>query len=364
MKTTQLRNLSVGLLFLIAGTSIAQAQILHDKNAVKELKRDMDLIYNADFKQAHKLYDSISKSYPDSPVVFLLHGIITYWENYPLLSTSPLHNSFENDMRRSISMAQNNSNPEFASENLLSNLCARGMLLTYYSANNETMKVISLTTSTYGHIMKVFNSTYDYADLYYFSGIYNYYREAYPEKHPVYKYVAFPLRHGNMKLGLKELKIAAQNSIFLEAESNAQMALIYTSMERNYEQALYFSKLNYEKYPCNKAFEFSYLQNLLMARHYDQAEKLLRAVSTDNLNTYFKAQLSILNGILQEKKYGDSSRAEIYYTQGIDSLSPYGAYADDYTEIAHAGLKNISQAKVNKEIIRINRSLSPNFAGF
>ncbi len=283
MKTTQLRNLTVGLLFLIAGTSMAQAQILRDKNAVKALKRNMDLIYNADFKQAHKLYDSISKTYPGSPVVFLLHGILTYWENYPLLSTSPWHNSFENDMHQSISLAENNSNPEFASENLLSNLCARGMLLTYYSANKQTMKVISLTTGTYGYIMNVFNTSYDYADLYYFSGIYNYYREAYPEKHPVYKYVAFPLRHGNMELGIKELRIAAENSVFLEAESNAQIALIYTSMEHNYEQALYFSKLNYEKYPRNKAFKFSFLQNLLLARHYDQAEVLMQTVSKENL---------------------------------------------------------------------------------
>ncbi len=71
-----------------------------------------------------------------------------------------------------------------------------------------------------------------------------------------------------------------------------------------------------------------------------------------------------MNGILQEKKYGDSQRAETYYIQGLDSLSPYGAYADDFTEIAHAGIKNISLAKMNTDIIRINRSPSTNFAGF
>jgi hypothetical protein len=354
----------VGVLLLVSSTLHLNAQLLQNKVAFSAVKQNIDLIYNADFKHAHLLFDSIKKTYPGSPIVYLLHGIMTYWENFPLLSTSAAHISFENDMKQSIALSQKNSNPEFVSENLLSNLCARGMLLTYYADNNMTMRVIPLTTSTYSYLMRAFDATSDYADFRYFTGVYNYYREAYPEKHPVYNYMAFVLRHGNMEIGLKELKLAGKNSILLSAESYSRLSWIYLNMEHNYTEAMYYSRLVFEKYPRNEYYRFTYIQNLLLLQQYDQAEKLLIGVTKDSLNNYFKAQLQIFNGILQEKKYGNLNLAENYYNDGIRANSIYNAYGEEYIDHAKIGLRNISQAKVKKEIINSNQSKSINFAGF
>ena len=364
MKTKYVRDMAIGVFLLITSTLDLNAQLLQNKVAFSAAKQNIDLIYNADFKHAHLLFDSIKKTYPSSPIVYLLHGIMTYWENFPLLSTSAAHISFVNDVNHSIALSQKNSNPEFASENLLSNLCARGMLLTYYADNNMTIKAIPLTTSTYSYLMRAFDVASDYADLRYFTGVYNYYREAYPEKHPVYKYLAFALKHGNMEMGLNELKLAGKNSIVLSAESYSRLSWIYLNMEHNYTEAMFYSRLLFEKYPQNEYYKFTYIHNLLLVQQYNQAEELLSRIAKDSLNNYFKAQLQILNGVLQEKKYGNLNLAEKYYNDGIRAISIYNAYGEDYIDHANLGLKNISQAKVKNESIHSNQSKSINLAGF
>ena len=115
---------------------------------------------------------------------------MTYWENFPLLNTCPAKDSFEEDLRQCIKIAEKNSYPEHEAEYLLANLCARGFLLMYYSDNNLVMEVIPLATSTYKYMRRSFDFTSVCTDLYYFTGVYNYYRDAYPKAYPVYK----PLR--------------------------------------------------------------------------------------------------------------------------------------------------------------------------
>ena len=106
------------------------AQLLRDTSALNLVKEDVDYIYNLQFNHAREVYSKIIQSYPRHPIVFLLRGIMTYWENYPLLHTSPSHVSFEEDMRQCIELSETNDNPDYEAEYLLADLCARGMLLT------------------------------------------------------------------------------------------------------------------------------------------------------------------------------------------------------------------------------------------
>ena len=80
-------------------------------------------------------------------------------------------------MRQCIKLSETNNNPDYEAEYLLANLCARGMLLMYYADNDLIMEVIPLVTSTYKYLRRAFDFTSACTDLYYFTGIYNYYRE-------------------------------------------------------------------------------------------------------------------------------------------------------------------------------------------
>ncbi|MCE5348153.1 MAG: hypothetical protein LLG13_17960 [Bacteroidales bacterium] len=95
------------------------AQLLQDAAALNLVKEDIDYIYNLQFSNARKLYTEIIQSYPEHPIVFLLRGMMTYRENYPMLYTNPSHVSFEEDMHECIRLSENSINPDYEAEYLL-----------------------------------------------------------------------------------------------------------------------------------------------------------------------------------------------------------------------------------------------------
>jgi hypothetical protein len=335
-------------MFLFLGTITANAQLLQDSTTLNLIRKDIDCIYNQQFTEAQEIYLKIEKSYPGHPVVYLIRGIFTYWENYPLLTTNPAYSSFEKDLRECIQLSEKNKKTTYEAEYLLYNLCARGMLLKYYDDNNLVLQVIPLLTSSYKYLKQSFSFPNQCADLYYYTGIYNYYREAYPNVHPAYKTFARLFRSGNITNGLKELNNAAVDAVVLRAESYFTLTSIYLNFENNYEKALYYCKSLNEKYPANAIYRSLYIKNLLLIKQYNEAEKLIKASQKESENKFFQAQLFIFKGILEEKKYHDNKLAQQYYSIGITNLSHYGEYGNEFAAYAYFGLSRIADNKSEK----------------
>jgi len=337
-------------MFMMLGTSPSHAQIMRDSNSLELVKKEIDCIYRLQFTNADRIYTKIARMYPGHPVVLLLRGLSTFWKNYPFLQSNPAHISFEEDLRRCIRLSEKNRDPANEAEFLLANLCARGMLLKYYSDNNLTLQTIPLVSGTYKYLRRSFNYTQTCPDLYYYTGVYNYYREAYPQIYPVYKPLAMLLPAGNMETGLKQLHIAADKGVVLKAESYLLLSWIYLNFENKYEQALYFSKTLHDMYPDNMTYDATYIKNLLLMKQYDEAEKIIIKSSKGIENKFFQAQLTVFKGILQEKKYHDNTQAQEYYYAGINKAAPFGDYANEYTAYAYFGLSRISDAGNEKEM--------------
>jgi len=312
------------------GVTSVYAQILQDTRSLNLIKRNIDYTYNLEYNNAREIHSEISRLYPGHPVVYLLNGINTYWENYPMISTSVARDSFESDMHRCIRLCEDNKNTTNEAEYLLANLSARGMLLMFYADNDLIMEVIPLTISTYKYLRRSFDFNSVCTDLNYFTGLYNYYREAYPKAYPVYKPLALLFPGGDMEVGLKELQTAASNSVVLRAESYLLLTWIYLNFENNYPEALFFSKSIHELYPDNVLYLALYIKNLLLMRQYDEGEKLIIASPDEAGNRYFQAQLTIFKGILQEKKYLDNNLAQEYYKKGISDISNFGVYGNEF----------------------------------
>ena len=187
----------LGLALLVTSAPV-NAQILKDTAALNLVRKDINYIYNMQFDNARVVYTKIVRLYPNHPIEFLLRGLMTYWENYPLLHTTPAHVSFEDDMRECIRLSETKNNPDDEVEYLLANLCARGMLLMFYADNDLITEIIPLTLSTYKYLMRSFEFASVCIDLNYFTGVYNYYREAYPKMYPVYKSLAMMFPAGDI----------------------------------------------------------------------------------------------------------------------------------------------------------------------
>jgi len=353
----------IGLCLCLSAAPI-NAQILQDTTSLNLVKKNIDYIYNLQFNNAREVHSKINRLYPRHPVVFLLNGMMTYWENYPMLSTTSARDSFEEDMRRCISLCQSNKNSAYEAEYLLVDLCARGLLLMFYADNDLIIEVIPLTTGTYQYLRRSFDFTSVCTDLNYFTGLYNYYREAYPKAYPVYKPLALLFPGGDMEIGLKELQTATVNSVVLRAESYFLLTWIYLNFENNYSEASVYSKSLHELYPDNVLYLASYIKNLLLIRQYDEAEKLIIASTDETGNRYFKAQLTIFKGILREKKYHDNKLAQEYYKKGLSSISNFGGYGDEYSAYAYYGLSRISKAIGDKHSGKIYQKKAMELADF
>ena len=332
--------LTVFSLFFGIGTT--NAQILNDAKTMSLIKENIDCIYDFQFNKAEETYKKIQKSYPGHPVLNLLRGLQTYWQNYPIIAKTPAFKSFEKDMRECIQLSEKNNNSSYEAEYILHILCAKGMLLKFYDDNHMTMDVISLLTTSYSYYIDSFKLTNECADLQYYTGVYDYYREAYPKAYPIYKALVFLFPRGDMKKGLKELNFAAKNAVVLSAESYFILNFIYTNFENDYLTAIKYSKTLYEIYPNNLSYQVTYIKNLLFIKQYDVAEKLINASMEETKNKYFKSQLIILKGILYEKKYQNNNLAKNYYNTGISRISSFGTYGNEYAAYAYFGLSRIS----------------------
>lgn len=352
-----------GFLLFISSVPLS-GQLLQDSVALNLVKEDIDYIYNLNFKEAREVYPKIVSLYPGHPIVLLLKGIITYWENYPMLHTNTSHVSFEEDMRQCIKLSETSQNTDNEAEYLLADLCARGMLLTFYSDNDLIMEVTPLTISSYKCLRRAFNFSAVCTDLYYFTGVYNYYREAYPKIYPVYRSLALLFPPGNMETGLKELQKAALNSVVLRAESYSMLTWIYLCFENKYPESLYYCKTLCERYPENKLFLITYIRNLLLMKNYNEAEKLLSYRESAEGNKFFQAQLIILKGILQEKKHLDYNLARQYYNKGISDISLFGKYGNEYAAYAYFGLSRLSDGNDEKHTRKIYHREAMKLADF
>jgi hypothetical protein len=339
---------SIALSFCISYSAL-NAQILKDSASLHLVRAGIEDIYNFRFNEAENACKILNKVYPEHPVVYLLQGMIKYWKYFPLIPSSGVRTAYEKDLRKCIELCENKKSKTVEAEYLLANLSARGMLLLFYVDNNLSSEVIPLAISTYQYIMRTFDYTSAYNDFYFFTGLYNYYREAYPKVYPMYRVVAFLLPKGDRAKGLNELNIAATNSIFLKAEASLFLSSIYSSFESDFRKATDYSKSLHQLYHYNHQYLVLYIKNMFLIKKYDEAEKLIISASGQFAdNSFINAEITILSGLLHEKKYQNKKIAEQYYLRGIKALEPFGHIGNEFSAYGYFGLSRLSQNTVDK----------------
>jgi hypothetical protein len=313
------------------------------------VKKCVDNIYNFNFDGAAELSGKINESFPGHPVVLLLKGMTLYWENFPLLPSTPAGTLFENYLYKCISLCENRTDSSDYPEFLLANLGARGLLLEYFADNDISKNVFDIATSTYRYLRQSFDFTGAYNDFYFFTGLYNYYRETYPEAHPVYKVLAVLFPRGDAEKGLREMNTAAIKSVMLKAEAAFFLTHIYVNFENDYTKAGIYSRYLNTTYPQNEQYLALRVKSLLLMKNYDEAESIISDYGNELNNPFVKAQFEIFKGIIMEKKYNDREEAQRSYNKGIADIYPYISYGDEIAAYAFFGLSRIAGINNDKQ---------------
>lgn len=94
-------------------------------------------------------------------------------------------------------------------------------------------------------------------------GIYNYFAEYVPEYYPFIRPLMIIFPKGDRIKGLMQIKEAVNGAVYAKTESMYILAYLNITYEKNYQEAEYYSRKLYDKYPENPVFE-KYLYSSLV----------------------------------------------------------------------------------------------------
>lgn len=347
-------KISFTIVFLLISLSVcAQRSILNDQQTIDKIESAIDSIYNFQFDYTETIYKELKQKYPDHPLPSLFNAIRIYWQYFPVTPADSLGTYYVKSNTDAIKKAEallekDKNDPEA----IFFNLMGRLLLMQYYADNHESSKVVPHIRTAYKMTKKGFNLNDQIPDYLFTTGLYNYYREAYPEKHPVYKPFAYFFPDGDKKLGIKQLEKNWHNGIFLDAESLSFLVYISLNFEGNFSKSSLYTKELHRAYPNNPLYLSYRIRTLLLLHKYKKALPLITKLDTKySSNDFFQIMVYIYRGIYAEKKDRNLDDAEEFYQKAIGLSERYKPFIDSRISYAYFGLARIWENRNNQQSI-------------
>ena len=356
----QLSYFTMGLILSLGTARAVESQrrlppsLLLDTAMLRQIKGGVDDIYNYEFRDAEKVLAQLRVSYPEHPVTPFFEGLIYYWKYDPLIPEHTGSAEFEHAMEESWKLAgrmkeaERDPRPDQTDsmlriEGTFFELMARLLLVMYYADNGKASRAIGHLSTIYRDILQGFEMQQDYKEFYFVTGLYDYYRDAYPKYHPVYKPAAIFFRKGDREKGLKMLSYAARETDFMQAEASLFLAIIYINYENRPDSALWYVSRIHRKYPGNSSFLAFYAEMLLANRQYDKALEPIRELI--RLDGYYRMEGIVYRGMYEERSSGNAEAAYRDFELGLKLAEPYGEIAELNRAYAYMGLSRYYSAK-------------------
>ena len=317
-------------------------------------------MYNYEFKKADSIFRIIEDEIPNHPIVPFLEGLCIFWQNAPLNpNNSDAVNMFIKKMKKSAGLSDEvmKSRDDYIEGSFFS-LVAHAMQMMYYADNDQIINVIKHIPYSYRRVVKAFDLKDTFEEYKFFTGLYSYYIEAYPEAHPAYKPLLIFLHKGSRIEGLKELNWIANNSVFMKAEGLFFLHHIYLSYECNPQMALNYAEQLHELYPDNTFYLVHLIFNLFVVNDYEKAAELIPILEQQKISDGFAQMMELIfNGMIEEIVNRNYEVSEKLYKKGIEMAVEFNPRVDTYIALAYAGLSRIYEregmvklAKENKKI--------------
>lgn len=344
------------LFFLFfCSAAYAQQNILDREITVELAHKSLQHLYNLEVEESLRYAEKLKTLLPEHPAYPLLQALSIRWAEAPLDVKTEAYKVLQNHLFEALKASEkiletdnNNSEAKFLA------LASHGLLAMFYAEEGTYFKAASEAKSAYDYLKDGMDLMKKYPDFYFSTGLYNYYREAYPEKHPVYKPFLWFFKKGDKELGLKQLQKAREMSIFMQAEAGLYLQHIYLRYELNPQAAASVSKDLVAQYPDNLIFRSDYVEALLEAKRYQEAEKALPPL-VNSSRPHFKMVGQIFKGVLMEKHYGQIEQARALYRQALETgASCDSERAKDVKSIAYTGLGRIAQKQGDGKVARDN----------
>ncbi len=349
-KISDLRILTLILILLLSWNNSRgqnQQKLLENPVILAEVKKGLDAIYSFDFELGKSSISEVRKVFPDHPVTYFMESLLVYWQNFPLIPDNENSEDFVQLMEKCIDISsvrlKENENDL---EAIFFDLFGRAFYVMYWADNGKPGKVVPHLNTLYKHTMEGFEIMKSFNEFYFTTGLYNYYIEAYPEKHPAYKTITAFFQDGNKTLGLKQLQHCADNAIFLRVEAKLFLSLLYLNYEIDMDSSSIYAAELYKEFPDNPYYAGKYLEILIYNKKYFFAPVILKRLKNQD-NDFAQMQYLLFNAMYLEKSEKNYTEAKKLYEKALVYSSKYGYFTDHYTAMAYMGLGRHYQRKGN-----------------
>lgn len=256
--------LLIGMGLTVAFTAIGQrldGMIAAQKIGIAQA---LQAIYNKGQAQATQLLSQLEKRTAGHPAVNLLRAIQLHWKWYLAQTDDIVHNELVLLHEKTASDANRllDKSPDEAAL-LFIYFTAESMLSRTAYYEHQTLKSVGYAKNAYAYLQKGRAYRRHYPDFYLSSGLYDYYREEYPELHPIYKLSVWFMRSGDKQKGLDQLVLAIRQSLFSRMEATLYLTHILTDYENRASEALPYLEQLVNQYPNNPFFGARYAEVLL-----------------------------------------------------------------------------------------------------
>ncbi len=320
-----MKKLYTAVLFL---TTLSLSAQVFDPGPIQDLvKKGTDHIYNASADSAEYYIAEAEKFIPDHPVIPLMRAMNILWSNIPTISEE-LFETMEVQLDSAIFLAKEKDPDLEEPEMIFFAMAAYGLLAEYYADQDYTMKAVGEANRAYGLMKKGFEIVDEHPEFLLTTGLYNYFREKYPERHPIYKPLLWFFRSGDMELGLKQLEMACTESFLTRVEAHVYLSYIYLRYEFDPKVAQSYLSELCKLYPNNYYAKAKYLESLANPEDFKNVPiEVIYSLITHE-SPYYKLAGYVFLGYFEEKIVKNQEKAEYAYRLGLE----YGEEIPDHGE--------------------------------
>jgi hypothetical protein len=300
--------------------------------------------YNFSFTEARQYQQKLEQLTPGHPAPPFLEALILYWEEFPLTPENESSGIFIRLMESSVTLAEDIIKDENTHlEGIFFDLFSRAFQAMFWADNGKTGKVIPDLGPMYAQTKEGFLLKDQFTEFYFSTGLYNYYIEAYPEAHPIYKPVLAFMHDGDRELGLKQLNYAIENTTFLKVESLLFMSLIQLNYEQDLKTASLYAERLHRSYPRN-----TYYQGLLVIiqlhRHeYESAGEIISTM--EGQEDSYSNMIRLMAAATLSENEDNNREAESKYLSTIEIAQSIGPFANLFQAIGYMGLSRLQEER-------------------
>lgn len=314
----------------------ARGQLFESEEGKALIEEAARHVYKSDSINSANAIADVEVLFPEHPVVPLMEAVFILWSEMPMHTTDTIFLIFENKLKEVIKKSK--AMPDsLRAEKIFFEMSARGFLAEHYADEGAYLKAIGEARKTYGFMKEGFKLLPDAPEFLLTSGLYNYFRVAYPEKHPVYKSLVWLFKSGDKQKGLEQLERAVNETIISRVEAHLYLSYIYLRYERVPEKSTYYLNKLYTLYPENSYFRAKYIESLIEMEDFEEVP-VLSDTLLGHSRDYFQMSGEVFMGLYHEKYLGQVLKAIDYYESAIERIERLRGHGAHYISWAYLGL--------------------------